>query len=503
MRFRGYSPSPPRYIVQGGHLLFVSVVYPLADIRRFISTAIKPLDKPYWPIPEKGQFTRNFGEVKTRKGFKDWIPEPYSCEAKRAVRIPNNFHLYIHPKKLKSPVKVCFDVISRRYFFDGSAMGKLEINLKLCKAHIQYEKSISVKQLLKNLAEFKVKITNYEKGQGELFTCKLRQLEKHLPHIVLNSTIPINSQNDYQPQWIYSCPPSIIVNCAQHFPPKKSRSAIQRTCAFYKGNARRIIHFTYQKNMSNWDCSTWVISAPKDTSAIRRKFRITLGRLNCESAVLTKVLKLLLNHGPMIETRSDCSDRLQGYLFKTTTSILGLTEFDHKLYKVKQRDNPVYYDFFPEANKIHTELTTSERYLILDLLKSTLSIKGNYLKKLRHYLFQNEDTKVTNNYVFNAPVNQAGEITNEAEVNQNIFLSKDESEKLKLEIEKLIPILQERASGVTKDELESLTSLQKSTSEMDSDRYKSKLSSLRQETIDIIKKVGVPVLVKLITQQIN
>lgn len=369
-----------------GSLLLISVIFPIADLRRLIPNDTKPLIKPTWPKPSLGQFTRNFGSIKTRRGFKEWIPEEYSCDANKAIRFPNNFELKVRCKKINSNVKVCFDVMSRRLYFDGTAMAKLELCFKLKKEHEKYEHSISLDLIHRELAKLRVSLTDVSRGCEKRINCELCQITKYINQLFYYSTSYLDGVKEAPPYWVYSCKPSVIVSTSAITSPKKKRKYIQRRSKIIRGDEEKSIWFTYKSNSTYWDCSLWSISGSKSTTALKRKFRITLGRLHSESSVLSKVLQHVANKDVEIKKRSLQSKTLQNYLIRSVKDILGLTLFDRKIYGFKKGNLPAYCQLFPEAHIVHSEINKDDQLMVVEMLKKSIAVRPNLLKKVEQAL---------------------------------------------------------------------------------------------------------------------
>ncbi|HWS87996.1 MAG TPA: hypothetical protein VN282_13585 [Pyrinomonadaceae bacterium] len=86
------------------------------------------LGRPLWPsVSPDIDFVRSFGSIRKRKlgGMRGWIGEGALCEANRALR-------FLRPPKFRdaaSGVEIPITVAFRRFYFDGLAVGKLEVGL--------------------------------------------------------------------------------------------------------------------------------------------------------------------------------------------------------------------------------------------------------------------------------------------------------------------------------------------------------------------------------------
>jgi hypothetical protein len=106
--------------------VFLSIQFPLADSRAFVSGGTNLLGRPTWPsVSPDIDFVRSFGSIRKRKlgGLPGWVGETAICEATRALRFTRITHYKDAPAKLSLGI----DVVFRRFYFDGLAVGKFEL----------------------------------------------------------------------------------------------------------------------------------------------------------------------------------------------------------------------------------------------------------------------------------------------------------------------------------------------------------------------------------------
>src|SRR5215469_2630372 len=110
--------------------MLLSIQFPLADVRRFLQTTTGRIERPEWPsplirpeFPENAPFVRGFGEIQQRVlgGLTFW-GEDLICNAANVIKWlkPNSYPLSSNGFVL--PLEIAF----RRFFFDGTAVGKYE-----------------------------------------------------------------------------------------------------------------------------------------------------------------------------------------------------------------------------------------------------------------------------------------------------------------------------------------------------------------------------------------
>ncbi|WP_425098178.1 hypothetical protein [Tropicibacter sp. S64] len=104
------------------------VIFPIADLRRFVGAEQMYLNRPSWALPERNRdFVRALGGIKeTRecgvslKGLDGWVVEPFVCDAKQG------------PKFHDMPAMACngkyvqWKVDKRLLFFDGMCSARVE-----------------------------------------------------------------------------------------------------------------------------------------------------------------------------------------------------------------------------------------------------------------------------------------------------------------------------------------------------------------------------------------
>src|SRR5438552_1862856 len=109
--------------------MLLSIQFPLADIRCFLSEQIPLLGRPTWPsaYPDV-DFVRSFGSVRTRRlgGLPGWIGEHSLCEANRALRVLGT------GKWMDGEIPgitIPYQLKFRRFYSDGLAVGKFEVGI--------------------------------------------------------------------------------------------------------------------------------------------------------------------------------------------------------------------------------------------------------------------------------------------------------------------------------------------------------------------------------------
>ena len=107
--------------------MLITIQFPFADSRKFITRDTQKLAKPSWliPVPDR-DFIRSFGVIRRRPrgGLTGWLGESYVCEANHAIRFQG-----LEPFKDDSGNLIKFRVAFKRFYFDGLAVGKFEVGI--------------------------------------------------------------------------------------------------------------------------------------------------------------------------------------------------------------------------------------------------------------------------------------------------------------------------------------------------------------------------------------
>lgn len=124
-----------------GVSVFITVQLPFVDMRGFSAGGAPVLKRPLWPLPSAGEFVRGVGHTHARPlgGVGSWIGEPTVCDASRALRYPRHPFYTVDedsddrirhwgkPYVENPPAQRLFHVPFRRLYFDGLAVGKVEV----------------------------------------------------------------------------------------------------------------------------------------------------------------------------------------------------------------------------------------------------------------------------------------------------------------------------------------------------------------------------------------
>ncbi len=103
--------------------MLVSLQFPIADLRPFVTAPTNRLGVPGWPDPTPSdQFVRGFGVIRPRRlgGFQGWINEDKVCIAKRAMTFVD-FHRLDLPS-----ARIAF----KRLYSDGECTTKYDVGIR-------------------------------------------------------------------------------------------------------------------------------------------------------------------------------------------------------------------------------------------------------------------------------------------------------------------------------------------------------------------------------------
>lgn len=109
--------------------MFVTIQFPFADVRQFVSSPTYRLPSPTWPLPLPNiEYVRASGVIRNRwrGGIEFWPGEESYCNARRAVR----FQPSLASRPLGSLGRSwSIDRVFRRFTFDGEVVARMEIGL--------------------------------------------------------------------------------------------------------------------------------------------------------------------------------------------------------------------------------------------------------------------------------------------------------------------------------------------------------------------------------------
>lgn len=355
--------------------MLITVQFPFADTRLFTRDAARPMSVPGWPSPEFNEFLRFFGGVVDRNGFVDWIPEPRVCKAHRAVRFLERIHLPIDTRT--DPITtVEFIPIARRLFFDGRAMGKLEIVFKPRSRGNPTLANVSPKQLVDAVGGLPAVVPLPIAGEIELKPCTLSMLGRMLPQQWVTATTSHHQleQISQKNWWVASGTPIIVISTkpTQQLPaPANARNWQIKSEIDGKWQEVGAV-FASTRQVGGFG-SYWNITSERSSRQLERRMRITLMRLHAETTALRQILKFIASPEFDVEPRSPEFNLLELYLHDASLNVLKLTD------GVGEMPQGTISDI----HRVYAESTPGERDVVLDRLRNQLSIRPNYFRNLQ------------------------------------------------------------------------------------------------------------------------
>lgn len=283
-------------------VMLISVQYPFADARSFITNDGGRLPLPRWSAPDtESDFVRAFGGVAVRpRGGASIGGERYRCEARWAVRFG---------EPALGPDRHC---AFRRFYADGKVFAKFEIGI----AHDVLSRPVvataQIDAVLEQLARVPV-IESTARPLGELGPV--------LARAYLRASTAHQFAGPCESWWVRAGAPVILVMYrtedrlelpARLTPVLASRDNQSVTLAHwwqrFRGKLRRV----------------WFLGYQPEEHALARQLRIDVVRLHCEYQALQVILRHIATGALLPQPRSDCSDRLQQYLNDAITTITKL-----------------------------------------------------------------------------------------------------------------------------------------------------------------------------------
>lgn len=372
--------------------MLVVVQFPFADARRFVEGVSQPLSQPSWPAPVSREFVRGFGQIRKRRDCIDWIPEPFVCGAQNALRIQ-----CVDVQKATGARACRLKMVSSRVFFDGMAMGKVELVLLPSSRYVPAPSSLQRRDFLQAVADATARIV-IPYGNPSALKRPLGEYVKILPLQWIGATSRRGDMRiaGNRRTWVASGPPMIVVCTSGRQPFRSSATDSQWPIPTGRPSQDGQLLATYSNRPSQPLGDLWTISGSESMPRETRAVRVALCRLHAETAALRLVLKFIGSDSFAISPRSHQSDYLQEYLQKSAVRILRLVS----------RKGHYPASLLNSVHRIHCESTEAERNVVLDRLRNMLCIRNNVLSNVKKVLdsiepgqrSSDERMQVVNNY---------------------------------------------------------------------------------------------------------
>jgi hypothetical protein len=350
-------------------MLFI-LQFPFADMRDIQAYDTGKLSTPLWPIPQPDyNFIRSFGIVRERKqgGLTGWVGENIICQADRAIRF-TRFSPIADPWTPKTyPIKVIF----RRFYSDGSILGKFEIGLRIGLKGDSFSGRL-LDDVICQILKLDVTIPN---PLGEPKNCKLWQSGKYLSNLYGMATTKTKYLEKTQPflSIVKPCRPLLIlVHDGEVKQIPFDGKVIPST--FHRKTALSFHNYAHEGIF----LPLWVIRNEPLEEA--RKLRIYLSRLHSERECLKAVLSSIANGNVEVNNREK-SDILQNYINTATRRVIQLQS---KSLSIDERIGLI-------ADEVMDYAAPGEKQAILTTL-TNLSVRLNILHKVKDFVSELSET---------------------------------------------------------------------------------------------------------------
>ena len=289
--------------------MLLCIQFPFADARRFLDK-IERLETPTWPQPTPdSEFIRYFGAIRNRPrgGLDSWIAEDPICEAIRALSFS------------KAPVFMDGQsgsrIVFRRLYFDGWAVGKLEIGISIRISKLPAE----LLDLEDSLLRLPVYIRNH--ATGAAMKSELAQAGKHIAQLYLAATTSTKRAIAEEEKWQVRAGTPILyleatsaesLEIPKPAQPIKLPDRLAHLKVAYHGIPYR-----------GGKIPMWIIQNGQsvEEANLARTLRLYLLRLNAESESLRLILQSLANQDIKVTPGTTASKDLQWYLGKALARI--------------------------------------------------------------------------------------------------------------------------------------------------------------------------------------
>lgn len=292
--------------------MLAHVQFPITDFRSFSDSS--RLTVPSWPAPlQDEEFIRGAGTVRYRPsgGLAGWIAEDKCCNARRALRL--------RASKLtgQGVESLRLSVAFRRFYFDGLAVGKLEIGFSVDNISPELE----LDDLLNALIEVPVCVPKPGTPISTTDKTPLLDAGDAFAEFYVSATTkhgaPANEKD------VCAGTMSVFVTAREaELPstklPGKARAIELKTLGL------RLFHWWKDvrgRSVHIWVCLLGDMADETET----RKLRVYLLRMNAESDSLTRILKAIAENKLAPAAKSPAGEALQSYLNDATKNILGLS----------------------------------------------------------------------------------------------------------------------------------------------------------------------------------
>lgn len=366
--------------------MLVTIQFPFADSRKFLNNTGR-LERPVWPLPiPDTEFVRNFGSIRVRKlgGVGSWVSENEICEAERSLRFKSDLSYFDASSKYQLLLRCAF----RRLYFDGWAVGKLEVGISDKNSRELFLRKDKSQKLIEHILQLPVSVST---SLDNAKVCELISAGKYLANAYRNATTSYKAVNSTQEWWVRQGEPLIFLHYKKEevlqfpywsTPVNISPYKLQLVQFWvpFKGTNVRMWMLGYDHSRVGYE--KWRSRDYEDERALR----ISLLRLHAEHQCLRSILRDIQTKKIVVIPRTNESDNLQQYLNNATRRIGKLetqsaTQFDTEMVNIARESMSVF--------------SPGDRENLLGTLES-LDIRKNVLRKVELYTDQWKDATFEN-----------------------------------------------------------------------------------------------------------
>jgi hypothetical protein len=298
--------------------VLLHVQFPILDARAFLNRPTPRLPAPTWPAPSESSFVRSFGKIVRRPsgGVRGWIQESDVCEVSslRACN-PGKLRIQEYPKPLK------FRYVYKRFYFDGAAVGKLDLGFSI---PVFRKKPQLFEEVIGNSAY----LSNFVSNIGRL-EFRWRRSQDRVPLFDLGpslSTYYAQATSPHTAGNVSSATKCVGVHVGKPIVVVESD---------FRDKGGEIIISTikgYHRNKDIWIGPPWLVNGAdvwvtvafgRHTRSTLRLHRIILSRLHTEIFCFTEILNRIQSKEIEPDQGSRAHDRLMKYLTAAVRRING------------------------------------------------------------------------------------------------------------------------------------------------------------------------------------
>lgn len=357
------------------------IQFPFSDLRAFLDRQPKVLGRPTWPAAAPDQdFVRSFGPIRRRKlrGLDGWVGEGVICDAGGAIKFAQ-LPTFVS-ENLRVPLRIAY----RRFYFDGLALGKLEIGIANARPVSDNLTRTQSASLIEHILSTPVTVGGISskavirEGSYQPVRTVLGKAGKHIARLYAASTISHPPRTELVDWWVLPATPMLFLVQSrwERFLIPYHGLAIPAPMLTPQPGWTELIHceVPYRGgSLRMWTLRLGQQRKYRDDRAIK----ICLLRLHAEQECLRLVLQNVATKRIQPEIRGNACQALQHYLNLATKRISGLNSEGAALVPSGQ--------FAEIARQSEKFINPGESDALLQSLKN-LDLRLNILNKVRDYV---------------------------------------------------------------------------------------------------------------------